>query len=377
MQSLSLSQSSPIGIDLEHTRTLIPLGNMSQSHLQALLAESVNDVIYAGQTLFTAGHYDGQHVYLLYGDVILYGDDGSAELVKGRATLMPIGHHQPRRYTAVAATDCSVLRINSERLDKLLTWSEVADYLQLVISRQRDLDEDVDWMMTVLRSNLFFKVPPLNVEEIFSRLEPQVVYADEMIIREGEVGETCYFLKEGRAEVSRRRDGGQEHLAEIGMGRCFGEDALVNDAPRNASIRMLTDGVLMRLDKQDFYRLLKAPEVARVDLDQLPSAIADGAVLVDVRGEEEYARQHLARAVNLPLNLLAVKMRLLREQPTYIFYCDSGRRSEAAAHLMARQGFNAFALADCAELFQRDTWAELLATGDNYVLRDGLAVPGQ
>jgi hypothetical protein len=62
--------------------------------------------------------------------------------------------------TGVPASAC--LRIG-ERLDQLLTWSEIADYLQLRISRQRDLDEDIDWMMTVLRSNLFFKAPPINV----------------------------------------------------------------------------------------------------------------------------------------------------------------------------------------------------------------------
>lgn len=181
---------------------------------------------------------------------------------------MPIAHHQPRAFTAIAESDCSLLRIDSDRLDKLLTWSEVADYLQLSISRQRDLDEDVDWMMTVLKSNLFFKVPPLNVEHIFSRLTPQVVYSGDVIIRQGEMGDFCYFIKEGEAEVTRHIDGKRQHLATIGIGRCFGEDALVNETVRNASVSMSSDGVLMRLDKQDFYRLLKEPNVASIELDR-------------------------------------------------------------------------------------------------------------
>src|SRR5690606_21480031 len=131
---------------------------------------------------------------------------------------------QPRQVTAIAETDCSLLRIANEQLDKLLTWSQVADYLQLNMSRERDLDEDIDWMMTVLRSNLFFKVPPLNVEHIFSRLTPQVVYAGDVIIRQGEIGDRCYFIKEGEAEVIRYQDNKREHLANIGVGRCFGED---------------------------------------------------------------------------------------------------------------------------------------------------------
>jgi CRP-like cAMP-binding protein len=377
MQAQKNNKPARIEFDLNLTRTLVPLKDMSESHLLALLDDAVTDVACAGQTLFSSGQYDGQHVYLLHGDVSLIADDGSKTQIKGRSTLLPIGHHQPRLYTAIAETDCSLLRIDSERLDKLLTWSEVADYLQLIISRQRDLDEDVDWMMTVLKSNLFFKVPPLNVEHIFSRLIPQVVYSGDVILRQGEVGDQCYFIKEGDAEVTRNIDGKWQHIAHIGVGRCFGEDALVNETVRNASVTMRGDGVLMRLDKQDFYRLLKEPSVATIELNQFQAAIAEGAVAVDVRSEEEYSESHVQQAVNIPLRVLSIKSRLLSMGKLYIFYCDTGRRSRAAAHLLAQQGYNALALADCAQLFGMTRWEALLDDHHNYVLRDGQAVQGQ
>lgn len=363
--------------DLLLTRTLVPLKDMSEAHLLALLEQASAEVVCAGQTLFELGSYDAEHVYLLYGDVMLSDAQGQQTLVKGRATLMPLAHHQPRRCKAVAQTDASILRINSDKLDKLLTWSQIADYLQLNISRQRDLDEDIDWMMTVLKSNLFFKVPPINVEQIFSRLTPQVVYADDVIIRQGEMGDQCYFIKEGEAEVSRHSDGRRQHLADIGVGRCFGEDALVNETVRNATVTMRTDGVLMRLAKQDFYRLLKEPLVASTPLADLNQTLAEGAVAVDVRAEEEYSLGHLAEAVNLPLNLMGIKSRLLSTELTYIFYCDTGRRSRAAAHLLSQQGFKALALAECAELFGQQRWQPLLDFTDNYVLREGRPVQGR
>ncbi|HEX7763733.1 MAG TPA: cyclic nucleotide-binding domain-containing protein, partial [Cellvibrio sp.] len=271
MQAQKTLQLPPVEFDLNLTRTLVPLKDMSESHLLALLDKSLLETICAGQTLFSAGNYDEQHVYLLHGDVSLIAQDGTRVLVKGRSSLFPIAHQQPRQVTAVAETDCSLLRINSEQLDKLLTWSQVADYLQLNIARERDFDEDIDWMMTVLRSNLFFKVPPLNVEHIFARLTPQVVYAGDVIIRQGEIGDQCYFIKEGEADVTRHQDNKREHLATIGIGRCFGEDALVNEAARNATVMMRTDGVLMRLEKQDFYRLLKEPVVATLAFNELPA----------------------------------------------------------------------------------------------------------
>jgi len=365
-----------VEFDLSLTRTLIPLKDMSEAHLLELLSDADSEVICAGQTLFSRGSYDAHHVYLLHGNVSLVDENNVTAIIKGRSTLLPIGHHQPRLVTAVAESDCSVLRLDSERLDKLLAWSQVADYLQLNISRQRDFDEDIDWMMTVLKSNLFFKVPPINVEEIFSRLIPQVVYAGDVVIRQGEIGDQCYFLKEGEAEVWRHSDSNRQLLATIGIGRCFGEDALVNEAARNASVIMLTDGVLMRLDKQDFFRLLKEPLVASISLESFAEKIADGAVAVDVRSEEEYAELHLHSAVNVPLNLLGIKSRMLDKNRSYIFYCKTGRRSRAAAHLLTQQGFKAFALDDCNSLFTQSRWRDLLDNHFNYVLRDGVAHKG-
>ena len=363
--------------DLSLTRTLVPLKDMSESHLLELLNNSDSEVICAGQTIFARGSYDAHHVYLLHGNVSLVDENNVTTIVNGRSSLSPIAHHQPRLVTATAESDCSILRLDSERLDKLLAWSQVADYLQLKISRQRDLDEDIDWMMTVLKSNLFFKVPPINVDEIFSRLFPQVVYAGDVVLRQGELGDQCYFLKEGEAEVWRHNEAGRQLLATVGVGRCFGEDALVNDVPRNASVVMLTDGVLMRLDKQDFYRLLKEPQVASIALEAYLDSIANGAVAVDVRNEEEYAELHLNSAVNIPLNLLGIKSRMLDKTRAYIFYCDTGRRSRAAAHLLAQQGYQALALDDCAHLFGHSRWRSLLDNQFNYVLRDGLAHKGQ
>lgn len=376
MQAQKSIQIAPVEFDLNLTRTLVPLKDMSESHLLALLNDALIEVVCAGQTLFSAGSYDAQHVYLLHGDVALVDANGVQSRIKGRTSLFPIAHQQPRALTAIAETDCSVLRIDSERLDKMLAWSQVADYLQLIISRERDLDEDVDWMMTVLKSNLFFKVSPLNVEQIFARLTPRVVYAGDVIIRQGEMGEQCYFIKEGEADVTRHSDNKRQHLATIGVGRCFGEDALVNETMRNATVMMRTDGVLMRLEKQDFYRLLKEPSMSTLGFNELATSLEQGIVAVDVRSEEEYSEAHLPRAVNIPLNILAIKSRLLNKEKLYIFYCDTGRRSRAAAYLLAVHGYKTLALENCQQLFG-GTGKTLLTDRRNYVLRAGEVVQGR
>jgi CRP-like cAMP-binding protein len=370
------STSRVIDFDLALTKSLVPLKDMSESHLLALLETARTEFVCAGQTLFTAGSYIGEHIYLLHGTLSILLPDQTRQQIKGRTSLLPIINSDPCPYTLIADTDSSLLRINSDKLDKMLTWSNVADYLQLNISRERDLDEDADWMMTILKSNLFFKVPPINVEYIFSRLATQLVYRGDVIIRQGEIGDRCFFIKEGIAEVTRRDDDKTTVLARIGVGRCFGEDALVNDAPRNATITMKSDGVLMSLDKQDFFRLLKEPVVASLPLSELDNKVQLGSVCVDVRTEEEYSQRHLPSAVNLPLNLLAIKARLLNRNTQYIFYCDTGRRSRAAAHLLAQQGYQTLALHQCEQLFHDPAFAAKWEENSNYLLRDGKAVVG-
>lgn len=191
-------------VDSALIRSLVPLKDMSSAHVNVLLEQAQIEYLYKGQPLFNRGAVDYCHLYLLFGDLLLEDELGRERMVKGRTSLLPIAHSRPRRYQATALTDCAVLRLESETLDKLLTWSQVADYLHSVIARDRNMDEDVQWMMQVLHSNLFFKVSPLNVEEVFNRMKTLVVDAGEVILRQGEIGDRCYFIKEGQAEVTRQ-----------------------------------------------------------------------------------------------------------------------------------------------------------------------------
>jgi CRP-like cAMP-binding protein/rhodanese-related sulfurtransferase len=361
-------------IDLAQTRSLIPLKYMSQAHLDVLLENAQVHYLYPGQILWRRGAMDGRCYFLLFGELQLEGSEGELHFMKGRDTARPVAPCEPREYSVSASSDCALLSLDAEQMDKLLCWSQAADYLHTVIARQPDMDEDVDWMMQVLHSNLFFKVPPINVKKIFKHMQVRLVEPGERIIREGEVGDQCYFIKEGNAEVTRKRGESTEHLASIKAGRCFGEDALVNEAPRNASVTMTSKGVLMCLPKQDFYRLLKAPDVPWVTSQALTDLDA-GTVVVDVRSEEEYSAGHYPGAVNVPLHLLAIKARLLQPAVHYISYCDTGRRAEAATHFLREQGIRVKALRGSKQLFARSA-QPALEVDANYVLRDGRAVPG-
>jgi rhodanese-related sulfurtransferase len=165
--------------------------------------------------------------------------------------------------------------------------------------------------------------------------------------------------------------GKSDRVAELGVGRCFGEDALVNDTPRNATVVMEENGVLMKLEKQDFYLLLKPPQVRSLSLGDMDRELMAGAVLIDVRTQDEFERAHAAQALNMPLTILKLKSRLLDRDSTYITYCNSGRRSTAAAFLLAEDGYQVTVLRNGFEALPMPQRLRFLAAGDSaYLARE-------
>lgn len=342
--NLPPSQVGNESIDHRFLKTLVPVNALTEDHLKTLLWNQSVEVVLAGQSLFKVGDYDNKNVYLLSGEVTITDQEGEQTVrsADDPASHYPLRNYQPRRHTAVANTDCSIIRFDSDQLDAMLAWDQASNYIMLDIASQRDLDEDADWMITLLKSNLFYKVPPMNIREILSKFKPVVMTNGDVVLRQGEVGDCCYIIKEGLAGVYQFVDekSTPKLVNEIGGGKCFGEDALVNDTVRNATIRMHSNGVLMKLEKNDFFLLLKPPAVSTCNLDAAQQREQEGSVWVDVRTQEEFEKGHYPDAVNLPLTILKLKSRMLDKQKHYIIYCNSGRRSEAAAWFLNEEGFN-------------------------------------
>jgi rhodanese-related sulfurtransferase len=128
------------------------------------------------------------------------------------------------------------------------------------------------------------------------------------------------------------------------MGDTFGEESLISGARRNATVSMLTDGVLMRLGKDDFNTLLNEPMLRWVDLEQAKEIIARGGLWLDVRLPSEYEHGHPEPSVNVPLYFIRIKLKTIDQSVPYVVVCDNGRRSSAAAYILSERGFDAHVL---------------------------------
>ena len=95
----------------------------------------------------------------------------------------------------------------------------------------------------------------------------------QRIFDQGELGDRVYILLSGRAEVLRSADArgapGEQVLATLGPGECFGEMALLGNAPRNASVRCVEPMTVLSIPKREFGLLAANVPGLRASFEQV------------------------------------------------------------------------------------------------------------
>jgi len=79
----------------------------------------------------------------------------------------------------------------------------------------------------------------------------------ELVFRQGDPADCAYFVRDGSVEVVQFADGAEKVLAKLAPGDLFGEMALINSTPRNATVRTLSKTTLAVVGKQNFMTMLK------------------------------------------------------------------------------------------------------------------------
>jgi CRP-like cAMP-binding protein len=334
--------------DVALLRKLAPLNSMKITNLHALSRKVRISELQPNHMLFKQDDADRRSIWLLSGSVELRDSDGTTTVIQGGTTeaLSALSPKIPRICSARAVDVIEYLAVDSELLDMLITWDQTGSYE--VAELQSDSHEgDVDdWMTALLQTKAFSRIPPANIQAIFMRMQRNSYRAGEVIIQQGTEGDYFYAIVSGKCSVTRETPLNREgiRLAELSVGDTFGEEALISEAKRNATITMLTEGVLMRLNKQDFRELLNEPMQQWLDYKEACAMVARGGRWLDVRLPSEYQNVSIPGAVNVPLYFIRLKLATLDRKVPQIVYCDTGRRSSAAAFILLEQGFDAYVL---------------------------------
>lgn len=334
-----------ITVDQKLLQELVPLNALSMERFKEVSEKIVIEEVPAGRYLFRKGDRDNQSIYLLEGKVnLIDGFRRVTSAIKAGTDISrySIANQQPRSLSARAVKKVIIARIDSSLLDLFLTWDQTSTAEVVEIGAE----SSQDWMTHILQSEAFIKMPPSMIQSLLIKMETVPVKAGDVIIRQEDSGDYFYTLHEGRCAVTHQDtpDSEEQLLAELSDGDSFGEDALLSNEKRNATVSMLTDGLLMRLAKEDFIELLKDSLVRYVDFEQAAAMVDDSAVWVDVRTPDEYKYGAMEDSVNIPLSSLRDELPELVFNSRYIICCDTGRRSESAGFLLSHRGHDVYVL---------------------------------
>ncbi len=315
---------------------------LDRAQLRSLLERSPRHTAQAGDWLAEWPQGLRHHLVLLTGEVEArrrwIGPDGAEAGSTRRIgvdakgpgfALLGAGGSQ-LQVQATAETD--FFSIDTDELDDLLGWFSLGAFF---------LPEP--------HLKLFHRLPLETVARAIDRLVERPVAPGETIVRQGEPGDSYYVILAGEAEVwvADSALGAPALVNRLSDGDSFGEEALLAEGQRTATVVMTTPGRLLVLSKADFDALLRPPMVGEVEAEAARVMISTGTTrLLDCRNPVEYEGSRITGAQWVSMSRLRQEgVFELDPDATYIVYCDTGRRSRAAAFLLHERGIRALSLA--------------------------------
>jgi CRP-like cAMP-binding protein len=335
----------------ERLSTTRPFSCLSLPQLEHAIQSSRVEFANIGETIIDEGEGGCDYVVLLEGELEVtrryINAEGMAELEIGclrpgeGAGEMALLQGLPRQASVRAMCDSRYLRIDGERMEELLAWS------QCFSNELNDLAEIRARMNLVRQVGPFRLLPLENVQRAFEALRPMAVARNTFVVHQGEKGDVYYVIERGAAEVWRYDplSGVSACVAVLGPGDAFGEEALLIGGFRNATVKMTSNGWLWMLDKQKFDALVKHELIEELSATQAQQLAQENEVRwLDCRYDVEFEEGCLPGAIHVPLDSIRERSDTLDKSYRYIVYCHSGRRSVCAAYLLSERGFTASSL---------------------------------
>ncbi len=333
-------------LDINLLKNFSPLDGLKRDNLIALARKVQIRELSPQQILFKEGDTEKRTVYVVSGSLEILDQGKVTEIIQGGkdAARNPVAPLFPRRVSARARDRVQYISIDSDLLDVMLTWDQTGSYEVSELQGQTDVGDD--WMTMLLQTKAFHKIPPANIQAIFMRMQQINYKSGDVVLKQGSEGDFFYVLTRGKCLVTREtplnKDGIK--LAELSVGDTFGEEALISDAKRNATVTMQTDGSVMRLGKEDFKRLLNEPMLDWLSAKEAEQIVNAGGKWLDVRLPSEFENHHKDGAINIPLYFIRLKINTLDPAMKYVVCCDTGRRSSAGAYILSERGYHAYVL---------------------------------
>jgi CRP-like cAMP-binding protein len=166
-----------------------------------------------------------------------------------------------RQATVKTETKTQLLEMSREDMDKVAEEFPRVKEVMLKFYKDRVLDN------MLAMSPLFQQIGQRERLKLIEKFELREIEPGEVIVKEGDMGESMYLIKSGRVEVTTVNpiDKSRTVLAQLESGEFFGEVSLVKQRPRTASVAALTPVEIMEITRDAFEEIAnERPEMKQI-----------------------------------------------------------------------------------------------------------------
>lgn len=215
--------------------------NLDDDSLHSVLSCLQEKYVPAGTDIIVQGD-EGDFFYVLErGEVEIIKDGQSLGRSGAGASFgeLALMYNAPRAATVRATSDCVVWALDRLTFRRVLLHKTAS---------KRSMYE------TFLKEVPVLKVlGPYELSKLADALNSETYEAHETVVREGDSGDNFYLIESGTAQVARNDQG---VVQELSKGDYFGEVALLNDTPRQATVTATSKLKVVTLGRSGFQRLL-------------------------------------------------------------------------------------------------------------------------
>lgn len=134
---------------------------------------------------------------------------------------------------------------------------------------KEDIINLVSISKTLQQIPIFSFFTPRQINSLVLRLKKRWVKKDEVICRQGDVGDYFYLIQEGEVLIEERAHGKTVFKKTIGKEDFFGEIALIKNIPRTATVTAIKRTKLLYLSKKEFFQILRFNLFAGIQIDTI------------------------------------------------------------------------------------------------------------
>ncbi len=252
----------------------------------------------------------------------------------GEMALLSCSH---RLCTVTAKTDVKLYKLNKSDFEEIVNLEAV---FRNMLEKEAKCHSEYDQLKTL---QPFALLEPEKMLTIVEKMKEEKYSTGENIVMQGEKGNLYYIIKSGSAAVIKRNKDKKagEQVAVLTSGQGFGEEALIREEPRGATVKAIEDTTVLVLEKSDFDKILRESFLEWDFPEDFTDENRKQYVFIDARIVPEYEEEHIEGAINIPIEVLRQKYTELDPSQEYYTYCTNDSRGMTAAFLLRSQGFKA------------------------------------